>query len=181
MHCTGYISKAWLITVPHILLTNYGEILVYVLCQIPIHYLPVKYILKAVRCLLKYLIKFSNKNTFSNKHKFSKSPTICSLIFGLPTLSNIAAATNTYKKISWERSNPWQVGRPIVCQTEDVFSSRGVEEIKHIIKHLVLSESIIFRLRILMVMSVQCTYTIGQNILVVTKWFISFSCNYMES
>lgn len=85
-----------------ILLTNKGEILQYVLCQVSIHYLPVKNILKQFKhpfsskphhAFLFYIF-FHRKNI--------KALTIWSWIFGFPTFSSIAAATDVQMNISSE-------------------------------------------------------------------------------
>lgn len=84
------------IILSHILLTNYGEILVYVLCQVSIHYLPVKDVLEQFRHLLTQELHhiFFFCSFIFRFRQISKTPTICSLIFGFPTFSSIAAATD---------------------------------------------------------------------------------------
>lgn len=83
----------------HLLLTNYGEILVYILCQVSIHYLPMKDVLKQFRHLLSqnFIIFFCS--FIFKLRQISRTPTICSLRFGFRTCSSIAAATETKMKI----------------------------------------------------------------------------------
>lgn len=91
----NYYHSQYFTLSSRILLTNYGKILVYVLCQVSIHYLPMKDILKQFRhCELKnFTIIFLCLCFIFKFRQFYKIPTICSLIFGSPTFSSMVTAS----------------------------------------------------------------------------------------
>lgn len=79
-------------------LTYQRQILLYVLSQVSIHYLPVEDVLRQLRLLVVYVLL---KSCFLLFFFFffwalvSRSLTICSLMFDFPTFSRISAAAET--------------------------------------------------------------------------------------